>query len=122
MSTNEIYAKIFKIPVEIMDFACETFELYEIRGRVGSESGIKFEVRSKEGNHTIPHVHAAFGGYQISISIMDANVLAGNLPRRQQRKAQEWVGKNREKLLNQWCNIHIDKEIPFMRSGLNLGE
>ena len=86
---KRIYAQIFNIPSDIFEFIYDIFELYEIRGRVGNSDGIVFEVRTKEANHTIPHIHAQYGEYQISIAIMDGTILSGNLPIKKQRKAME---------------------------------
>ena len=48
------------IPGEIVSFIEKTFQIMEIREKVGEIRGIRFEVRTKEGNHTIPHVHAEY--------------------------------------------------------------
>lgn len=95
------------IPKEFDDFFFNTFQLMEIRGRVGKENGITFEIRSKESNHNIPHLHASYGKYNISIAIDNQSILAGNLPPKQQKFAQNWVRANKEKLLGEWKRIHI---------------
>ena len=47
-------------PKEIISFLQDVFEIYEIRQRVGDSKGIVFRVRTNEGNHVLPHVHAAW--------------------------------------------------------------
>lgn len=116
---KRIYAQIFNITSDIFEFIYDIFELYEIRGRVGNSDGIVFEVRTKEANHTIPHIHAQYGEYQISIAIMDGTILSGNLPIKKQRKAMEWVMLNKDRLLGEWANIHINKVIPMVKSNLS---
>lgn len=49
-----------EIPQEIVDFMVQSFEILEIRQRVGEVKSIRFEVRSREGNHALPHVHASY--------------------------------------------------------------
>lgn len=98
---------ITDIPKEFDDFFYNTFQLMEIRGRVGKENGIIFEIRSKESNHNIPHLHAAYGEYNISIALNNQEILAGNLPIKKQKFAQNWVKENKEKLLGEWKKIHI---------------
>lgn len=96
-----------QIPKEIADFLYECFQIYEIRGRVGESNGVKFEVRTREQNHTIPHIHAAYGEYSTSIAIETGEVLAGNLPKKQQKDAVEWVLNKKEYLLGKWKDIAI---------------
>ena len=79
--------------------------IMEIRERVGEIRGIKFEIRTKEGNHIIPHIHAAYDKYNVSIEIETGKILAGNLPRPQQKIASDWVVRNRENLLGKWNSI-----------------
>ena len=95
------------IPGEIKHFIEEVFEIYEIRGLVGKENGISFVVHSNEHNHSIPHVHAKYGKYEISIAIESGEVLAGNLPRKNQKIAREWVLTNQTKLLSDWNNYSM---------------
>lgn len=119
MPRSEFYSDVLCIPIEICDFFIEVFDLYEIRGTVGSQEGIRFSVRTNENNHSIPHVHAKYGEHEISIAIETAEVLAGNLPKKQEKKAQEWVISNKQKLLLDWRNIALCPSFPFHRSKLN---
>ena len=95
------------IPNEIISFIEDVFQIIEIRGKVGNLRGITFEVRTKEKNHSVPHVHAKYGNHSISIDIENGIILAGNLPPSQQRQAKEWVKKNKSFLLGEWSNIAI---------------
>ena len=108
-----------RIPAEIRSFLVKTFEIYEIRGRVGEKRGVKFEVRSKEGNHSVPHVHAAYGEYIISIRISDGKVLSGNLPRKQQKIAVDWVLENKEKLNGEWRTCVVSAISSLTKTHLN---
>ena len=95
------------IPPEIASFIESTFQVIEIRERVATVRVIKFEVRSREQNHTLPHVHASYDNYSISIAIPDGEVLAGNLPKSQQRLAVNWVRSHAAELLGKWDSITI---------------
>ena len=106
-------------PKEITDFLNDVFEIYEIRQRVGKVNGIVFQIRSNEQNHTIPHVHAAYGEYNISVEIETGKVLAGNLPKKNERIAVDWVLSNRERLLREWRNIAISANSTLTNSALD---
>ena len=94
-------------PKEIISFMEEVFLIMEIRERVGIIRGIKFEVRSREQNHSIPHIHASYDKYEISIAILDGTILAGNLPKKQQKIAEEWVNAHTGELLGKWNSFAI---------------
>lgn len=106
-------------PKEITSFLDSVFEIYEIRGRVGDINGIMFCVRTNEQNHTLTHVHAKYGDYNISIEIATGKVLAGNLPKKNQKVAVEWVLKNKDKLLVDWRNIAISAKTTMTKSKLD---
>lgn len=89
-------------PQEIVKFIDDVFEILEIRGKVGKQAGITFIVHSNEQNHAIPHVHAQYGEFEVSIAIETGEVLAGNLPKKNLKKAIEWVLSNRDKLQSDW--------------------
>ncbi len=50
------------------------------RDTVERTHGIRFEIRPKEQGHNVPHCHTSYGGQNISISLVDCSVLAGNIP------------------------------------------
>ena len=58
-------------------------------------------------HHNKPHVHAEYDKYAISIGIEDGEVLAGNLPSSQERKAVRWVKDNKDYLLGKWADIAV---------------
>ena len=96
-----------EFPSEIISFMENLFLIMEIRERVGTVRGIKFEVRPREKNHNLPHVHAKYDKYEISIAIETGEVLAGNVPPSQQKIAIRWVRDNKEYLLGKWSDIAI---------------
>ena len=113
---------VFHFPPEVTEFLRDSFELMEVRGRVGCKDGISFSVRSNEGNHVIPHVHARFGEYEISIAIETGAILAGNLPKKNQKIAVSWVANNRDKLLSDWRSLALSAPSAFLQSRLDFIE
>lgn len=53
-------------------------------------------------DHEPPHIHAICGGDEALVSIRDASLLAGSLPRTASRLVREWVGLRRPELLANW--------------------
>lgn len=47
-----------------------------------ARDGIIIEIRSKEDGHNVPHIHAHYQGDNISISLIDCRILAGNIPKK----------------------------------------
>ena len=110
----------FDCPKEIEDFLSIVFCLHAVLRRIiGKRGSITFEVRSKEQNHCTPHVHASYQGYNISIEIESTKVLAGNLPKKQQKLAIKWVKDNKVKLMNDWENYVFTAECTFIGSDLS---
>lgn len=108
-----------RYPNEIVSFLNSVFEICEIRARVGETNGIKFSVRTNEGNHVIPHVHAEYGEYQVSIAIETQEILAGNLPKKKHAEAKKWVLDHKEELLNKWKDIAISATSAMTKSALD---
>ena len=63
------------------------------------------------GQHNAPHFHAQYGGYEAVLSIPDADVLAGSLPRRQTRLVQAWAELNAAELKQAWSRA-VNNEPP----------
>ena len=108
-------------PNEIANFIEKVFEIYEVRARVGQENGIIFLVHSNEQNHGLPHIHARFNQYEVSISILSGEILAGNIPNKNLKIAQKWVLNNQWKLLDDWKNLVISAPTYFNKSNLDNG-
>ena len=99
---------------DLYNLLLDIFDLAEARKKVGETKGILFEVRTKEMGHYIPHVHAEYQGEYISISLVDCSVLAGNIPNEKKAIAVAYVKNNREKILNEWVDIHGTTYLPDM--------
>lgn len=81
--------------------------VYHRRDTVERTHGIRFEIRPKENGHNVPHCHASYQGQEISISLIDATVIAGNIPKQQQRFAVDWVKLNLPVLQSCWDKYHV---------------
>lgn len=62
------------------------------------------EIHNKENDCDTPHIHAYYQGNKISISLMDGNVITGNIPKNNQKIAVDWVKDNFDMLRNTWKN------------------
>lgn len=71
----------------------------------------KFEIRYREDNHNAAHFHISCGGYGISLSIPDADTLAGELPGGNERKVVAWALRNMDKIRELWNRIHPERKV-----------
>ena len=72
----------------------------------GMYRGIVFEIRPKEQGHNVPHCHAHYSGNNISVSLVDFSILAGNIPPKQAKIASDWVKGNIDILKKYWNTYH----------------
>ena len=107
------------VPKEIAEFMDQCFQICEIRAKVGQEKGIAFEVRTRETNHIVPHIHASYDSYMISIAIETGKVLAGNLPKKQQQYAVQWVLDHKQYLMGKWSNLAITAASRLTQSAMD---
>lgn len=63
-------------------------------------------------HHHLPHLHARYAEFEASISLADAEVLSGELPRKQLRLVQAWVELHRDELMTNW-DLAVAGEQPF---------
>ena len=63
-------------------------------------------------HHDTPHLHAKYAEFDASISLIDGEVLAGELPRKQLRLVQAWIELRRDELMAGWT-IAISGELPY---------
>jgi len=68
-------------------------------------------------HHNTPHLHAKYAEFEASISLVDGELLAGDLPRKQLRLVQAWIELHRDELLADW-EIAIAGEPPYKISPL----
>lgn len=68
--------------------------------RISSFYGIVIAMYYRE--HGVPHFHALYGEYEVSISIESLDPLHGYLPSRALRLVRHWAFLHREELLENW--------------------
>lgn len=69
---------------------------------VSSFYGILIYIYRERGTqHNIPHVHAMYNEYDIAIDF-EGNILAGTMPKKQQKLVEAWVLIHSEELKATW--------------------
>ncbi len=53
-------------------------------------------------DHQPPHFHASYGGDQVIISILELEVLEGNIPSKQLKMLLGWAAFHQEELMENW--------------------
>jgi hypothetical protein len=61
--------------------------------------------KEKNSPHNKPHIHAVFGGQNVSIA-SDGEVLAGELPRKQQKYVEAWVALREDEINASWIALN----------------
>lgn len=65
----------------------------------------------EQGKHERPYFHARYSEFKASIAIDPPVILAGALPRRQERLALAWAELHRDELLDNWRRLREDKSV-----------
>lgn len=63
-------------------------------------------------HHNLPHIHSRYAEYEASISILDGEVLAGELPRKQLRIVQAWIELHTDELRVNW-ELAMNGQLPY---------
>lgn len=61
--------------------------------------------------HHSPHIHAEYQGQKAVFAIDTADLIAGDLPRKQLRLVQAWIELRRDELLADW-QLAVNGEEP----------
>ena len=70
--------------------------------------GIRVIMRSEHlTRHRRPHLHAAYQQSNVVLAVDTIEVLAGQLPRRQQRLLEAWTELHQQELLNAWHALQV---------------
>lgn len=89
------------------------FDVIHTRGRVGFESSITYIIHTNEvGPHHTPHLHARYNQKEIVISLVDFQVLAGNLPGNKSTQACQWVKEHQDFLMKHWIDFTLGVKTP----------
>lgn len=60
--------------------------------------------------HNPPHFHVRFGEYKCSVSITNISIIAGELPKKQERLVLAWAEIHQKELLQNWELCQKDKQ------------
>lgn len=62
--------------------------------------------------HNLPHIHARYQGAEASFSILNGDLLSGELPLTRARLVQAWIEIHRDDLMADWA-LAVKGEAPF---------
>lgn len=80
--------------------------------KVGEYKGIKFYIYPKEQGHNEPHLHVKYQSFEVSISLLTHEVLAGNLPPQRQKQAVKWCkDKSNQTVLKKYWNEYHEEVV-----------
>lgn len=102
MSDNEIFNALKYKLLWSMIFS----NAIEYRDTIYRVQGIRFEIRPKEMGHHLPHCHASLQGENVSISLIDGAILAGNIRKKMQHFASKFVMDNQDVFQQCWDKYH----------------
>lgn len=71
--------------------------------------GIKIYINWSD--HQPPHFHAKYGDEEVTITINDIEVLAGNIPSKQLKMVMGWAALHQEELLENWALAERKQEL-----------
>ena len=61
--------------------------------------------------HKIPHIHIKYQDFEAVFSILDAEMIAGDLPKKKMRIVQAWISIHQDELIADWELASTGKEI-----------
>ena len=65
--------------------------------------GIRIKmIHNDVGRHNLPHIHVEYQEYEAVYSIPEGTLLAGELPRRQRNKIDEWIEQHQDEGMSDW--------------------
>lgn len=74
--------------------------------------GITIKMYLKEKEHNPPHIHAFYGEYIGIFSIINGNMVEGDMLLKEQRLISRFIENNRKKLLEMWETQTFEKLPP----------
>jgi hypothetical protein len=66
--------------------------------------------KEKNSPHNKPHVHAVFSEHKMSIAA-NGEILAGKLPRKQQKYVEAWVALREDEINAAWTALNESSEV-----------
>ena len=62
--------------------------------------------------HNLPHIHAEYGELRAVFSLVDGELLAGELPKNKRKLVEAWIEIHREELIADW-QLAVNGQEPF---------
>jgi hypothetical protein len=62
------------------------------------------------GDHPLPHFHARYGAYEISVEI-EAGIVRGEFPKRALRAVLDWLDEHKAELQEDWALAQARKPL-----------
>jgi hypothetical protein len=62
--------------------------------------------------HNVPHIHAEYADSQAVFSLVDGELLAGELPKNKRKLVEAWIEIHREELIADW-QLAVNGQEPF---------
>ena len=75
--------------------------------------GIIIRMFFKPKEHNPPHIHAEYGEYYITVSILDCTIIKGKFPNKAYKLVCEWIELYRSDLLDIWEKQEFRKLPPL---------
>lgn len=93
------------------DFWYELFDLQVINTRdcIGELDGIKICIYNEVyGQHNLPHLHAKYCDYEVSVRISDGEMIIGNFPPKKAKMLKKWIlsEEGQRKIKEKWNELN----------------
>ncbi len=76
--------------------------------------GIIITMYYEYGRHQRPHFHTRYGVYRASFTINYPELLAGSMPKRQQRLVLAWAELHQVELLDNWQRVTEEQPLLYI--------
>ncbi len=94
------------------DFWYELFDLQvmQIRAKIAEFDGIKIIIRTDEKKGHIPHLHAEYGEYEVSVKTNGELLRGKKFPHKKAKVLKKWVlsEEGQRKIIEKWNEYHKD--------------
>lgn len=71
--------------------------------------GVRIEIKGRPKEHNPPHIHANYGNFYASFSIIDCELLIGRFPYKQAQIVSNFIKEHQEELLEMWNTQNFHK-------------
>lgn len=90
------------------------FHPMHYRGQIAFENNIKFVIHTRENGHNKPHLHAQYQDKEVVVEIPTGKILKGNIEKKHQKYASEWVINHEDFLKEKWNELTQGCFVPVL--------